>query len=81
MPATTRTGQTARVDEIDADPAEGLRQWFRGRTGGIGQPQHVDLVDGPKRGPDEPRPIAAAQQHARRSGVGAAQLQFVGVCA
>jgi hypothetical protein len=38
-------GQTARVDEIDADPSQGQRQWFRGRTGGICRPQHVDLVE------------------------------------
>ena len=68
----------ARVGQVDGDPAEALRQRLASAPGGVGQPQHVGLVRGPERRADEPRPRTAAHEHARRAGVGAAQLQLVG---
>ena len=47
-------GETARVDEVDADPSDRLGQRFGGCTRDVGQPKHVGVVSGPERCPDEP---------------------------
>ena len=68
----------ARVDQVDREAADATRAAADGRARGVGQAEHVDLVVRGEGGSDEPRPRAPAQDHARRAGVGAAQVQLVG---
>ena len=77
MPATTRTGHPAGVDQVDRQSAEGLRQRPRANAGFVGQPQHVGLVAGPKGDAAESRARPPPHDHARCARVGAAQLELV----
>ena len=65
--ATTRTAGPLGSTRSTPTPPRLSGSGRGGRTGGVGQPQHVDLVGGPERGADEPRPGAPAEQHARRT--------------
>jgi hypothetical protein len=69
---------TARVDEGDADAADGLRECGHRRAGAVGEAQHVDLAVGAERHSGEPAAVAAPQHDARCARVGAAQVQFLG---
>ena len=70
-------GNAAGVDQINRHPAQGLRQRAHGGPGRIGQPQQVGVFGGDKSRADEPRTRATADQHARRAGVAATQVQLV----
>ena len=67
----------ARVGQVHGEPADALRQLLDLRPGGVGQPHHVGGVRGPEGRTQVPRPRSTAHDHARRAGVGPAQLELV----
>ena len=69
--------QPARVDQINGQPAQRLRQRAHGGPGRVGQPHQIGLLGGHKRRPEKLLALAAADQHTRRAGVAAAQVQLV----
>ena len=69
--------QPARVDQINGHPAQGLRQRAHGSPGRVGQPQQIRLFGGHKGRSEELLALAAADQHTRRAGVAAPQVQLV----
>ena len=70
VPDTTRSASPLGSTSSTATPP-------RARAAGHASPQQIGLLGGDERRPDEPRARAAADQHARRAGVGAAQVQLV----
>lgn len=71
-------GDTARIGQPNGYPAERLGQCVDGGTGAVGKPQDVDLVGRSQRHPPEAGAIAAPEEHAWRSRVGAAQMHPAG---
>ena len=69
--------QPAGVDQIDGHPAQRLRQRAHGGPGRVGQPHQIGLFGGHERRPEELLALALADQHTRRAGVAAPQVQLV----
>ena len=79
VPATTRTGTPLGSVRSTATPPMALRQRAGRRSRSRRRAAATSASScGPERGAEEPRPRSAAHDHARRAGVGAAQLQLVG---
>jgi hypothetical protein len=70
-------GQPARVDQINGHTAQGVWQRAHGGPGRVGKPQQIGLLGGHEGWPEELLALAAADQHARRTGVATAQVQLV----
>ena len=69
--------QSAGVDQINGHPAQRLRQRAHGGPGRVGQPHQIRLLGGHEGRAEELLALAAADQHTRRAGVAAPQVQLV----
>ena len=67
-----------RVGQVHGEPADALRQLLDLRPGGVGETHHVARVRSREGRAQIPRPRSTAHDHARRAGVGPAQLELVG---
>ncbi|WP_256334857.1 hypothetical protein [Lentzea albidocapillata] len=77
MPDTTRTRSPLGSASSTATPPRLFRQLHHPPVGRAREPDHVGRLGGAESGPGERRSRAAADQHAGRTGFGAAQVQLV----
>ena len=76
VPATTRTGTPLGSTRSTDDAADGFGQRPRGAPVALGQARHVGLVLRGERRADEPRRDRHGDDHARRAGIGAPQMEL-----